>query len=127
MLPSIEQIEHSFGATHPGVYDAEKQLFVLNFRGLSFYFPVESKYQQTSGAGGAGRLGSLHFPAGSSPLVARMAIFSGQSAELSRAPELPPSCFHSQLYLRRAEVLRGARHTRGLRLHLCAQIGRAHV
>lgn len=48
MLPSIEQIEHSFGATHPGVYDAEKQLFVLNFRGLSFYFPVESKIHTIS-------------------------------------------------------------------------------
>lgn len=48
VLPSIEQIEHSFGATHPGVYDAEKQLFVLNFRGLSFYFPLESKFQTTS-------------------------------------------------------------------------------
>ena len=48
VLPSIEQIEHSFGATHPGVYDADKQLFVLNFRGLSFYFPVESKYQSSS-------------------------------------------------------------------------------
>lgn len=48
VLPSIEQIEHSFGATHPGVYDAEKQLFVLNFRGLSFYFPVESKVHTVS-------------------------------------------------------------------------------
>lgn len=45
VCPSIEQIEHSFGATHPGVYDADKQLFVLNFRGLSFSFPVETKFQ----------------------------------------------------------------------------------
>lgn len=27
VLPSIEQIEHSFGATHPGVYDSEKQVY----------------------------------------------------------------------------------------------------
>ena len=26
VLPSIEQIEHSFGATHPGVYDSDKQV-----------------------------------------------------------------------------------------------------
>lgn len=45
VLPSLEQIEHSFGATHPGVYDSEKELFTLNFRGLSFYFPVVSKFQ----------------------------------------------------------------------------------
>lgn len=48
ILPSIEQIEHSFGATHPGVYDADKQVFMLNFRGLSFYFPVESKFKTGS-------------------------------------------------------------------------------
>lgn len=45
VIPSIEQIEHSFGATHPGVYDQDKQIFQLNFRGLSFSFPVESKFQ----------------------------------------------------------------------------------
>lgn len=32
VLPSIEQIEHSFGATHPGVYDSDKQVFI------NFYF-----------------------------------------------------------------------------------------
>lgn len=48
ILPSIEQIEHSFGATHPGVYDSEKELFILNFRGLSFSFPVESKFQSSN-------------------------------------------------------------------------------
>lgn len=45
VLPSLEQIEHSFGATHPGVYDPEKEIFTLNFRGLSFYFQVTSKFQ----------------------------------------------------------------------------------
>ena len=28
VLPSIEQIEHSFGATHPGVYDSDKQVYL---------------------------------------------------------------------------------------------------
>jgi Uncharacterised protein family (UPF0183) len=45
IVPTVEQIENSFGATHPGMYDSGKQLFVLNFRGLTFYFPVDSKYQ----------------------------------------------------------------------------------
>lgn len=44
VVPSIEQIEHSFGATHPGVYDKERNIFQLNFRGLSFSFPVDSKF-----------------------------------------------------------------------------------
>lgn len=114
VLPSIEQIEHSFGATHPGVYDSEKQLFVLNFRGLSFYFPVESKFQTSS----THNLGSLHFPAGSSPLVSRMAVYHGASVEVATAPELPLSCYHGQLYLCKAEVLRGETYTKGVRLTL---------
>lgn len=64
LLPSIEQIEHSFGATHPGEYDSEKQVFTLNFRGLSFYFPVDSKYQK----GSTHNLASLQFPPGNSPV-----------------------------------------------------------
>ncbi|KAI8432652.1 hypothetical protein MSG28_013627 [Choristoneura fumiferana] len=38
-------VEHCFGATHPGLYDSQRHLFALNFRGLSFYFPVDSKFE----------------------------------------------------------------------------------
>ncbi|CAG9813130.1 unnamed protein product [Phaedon cochleariae] len=116
ILPSIEQIEHSFGATHPGVYDSEKQLFMLNFRGLSFYFPVESKFQ----CGSTHNLGSLQFPAGSSPLVSRMAIYCGSSVDHAYAPELPLTCYYGQLYLQKAEIIRGESYTRGLKLYLLA-------
>jgi len=73
VLPSIEQIEHSFGATHPGVYDAAKQLFALHFRGLSFYFPVDSKLH----SGYAHGLGSLVFLNGASPVVSKMSLYAG--------------------------------------------------
>lgn len=46
---------------------------MLNFRGLSFYFPIDSKFQP----GYAHGLGSLQFPNGTSPLVAKTAIFTG--------------------------------------------------
>jgi hypothetical protein len=45
ILPTIEQIESTFGSTHPAVYDATKNSFALNFRGLTFYFHVDSKTQ----------------------------------------------------------------------------------
>ncbi|GLH11145.1 hypothetical protein R5R35_007163 [Gryllus longicercus] len=117
VLPSIEQIEHSFGATHPGVYDAEKQLFVLNFRGLSFCFPVDSKYQP----GYAHGLGSLQFPTGESPVVSRTSIYTGSNLSESRSPPLPLCCYHNHLYMDRAEVLRERLSTRGLRLHLITE------
>ena len=31
--PTNDQIEMSFGATHPGVFDPANQQFILNFRG----------------------------------------------------------------------------------------------
>ncbi|XP_076673685.1 PHAF1 protein CG7083 isoform X4 [Andrena cerasifolii] len=123
VLPSIEQIEHSFGATHPGVYDSDKQVFVLNFRGLSFYFPIDSKFQP----GYAHGLGSLQFPNGTSPLVAKTAIYVGNMAAGSGSdehilktppPPLPLVCYHNNLYLGKADVMRDKTRTRGLRLHL---------
>ncbi|PNF19278.1 UPF0183 protein CG7083 [Cryptotermes secundus] len=114
VLPSIEQIEHSFGATHPGVYDTEKQLFMLNFRGLSFCFPVESKFQP----GYAHGLGSLQFPNGSSPVVSRTSVYTGNNLAESRSPALPLCCYHNHLYMERAEVLRERLRTTGIRLYL---------
>lgn len=114
VAPSIEQIEHSFGATHPGVYDAAKQLFALHFRGLSFYFPVDSKLQP----GYAHGLGSLHFANGASPVVSKMAIYSGNNMAESRPPPLPLCCYNQQMYLESATVLRSKAVTRGLRLQL---------
>ncbi|XP_040154048.1 UPF0183 protein CG7083 [Anopheles arabiensis] len=117
VVPSIEEIEHSFGATHPGVYDAAKQLFTLHFRGLSFYFPVDSKLQP----GYAHGLGSLHFPSGASPVVSKMVIYTGVNVLDSRPPPLPLSCYQQQLYLGAATVLRSAHGTRGLRLQLYSE------
>lgn len=114
VAPSIEQIEHSFGATHPGVYDAAKHLFALHFRGLSFYFPVDSKLQP----GYAHGLGSLHFPNGASPVVSKMALYCGGNISESKPPPLPLSCYNQQLYLESASILRNGSGTRGLRLQL---------
>ncbi|KAG5346768.1 U183 protein, partial [Acromyrmex charruanus] len=123
VLPSIEQIEHSFGATHPGVYDSEKQVFVLNFRGLSFYFPIDSKFHP----GYAHGLGSLQFPNGTSPLVAKTAIYVGnilasgsgeEHGSKTSPPPLPLVCYHNNLYLEKADIIRDKARTRGLKLHL---------
>ncbi|KAI5639190.1 hypothetical protein NE865_08255 [Phthorimaea operculella] len=124
ITPSIEQIEHCFGATHPGLYDSQRHLFALNFRGLSFYFPP----------GYAHGLGSLQFPNGGSPVVSRTTIYYGSQHQSSNTPQagtgtsvaaplpsLPLSCVRHQLHLRRATVLRDNHTTQGLRLHMFTQ------
>lgn len=123
ITPSIEQIEHCFGATHPGLYDSQRHLFALNFRGLSFYFPVDSKFEP----GYAHGLGSLQFPNGGSPVVSRTTIYYGSQHQVSNnsagslsaapLPSLPLSCYRQQLHLRRCVVLRNQNGTQGLRLH----------
>ena len=35
----------TFGATHPGVFDAERRVFTLTFRGLSFEFHADTQFQ----------------------------------------------------------------------------------
>lgn len=115
--PTIEQIDQSFGATHPGVYIAEKQLFVLNFRGLSFDFPIDSKFEPKYAHG----LGSLQFPNGASPVVARMCIYTGSSLNECRAPPLPVTCFHGNCFLECLEVLRENNVTKGLKFLLITE------
>lgn len=64
--------------------------------------------------------GSLHFPQGNSPLVSRMAIYYGPNVEQATSPELPLSCYQGQIYLCKADVLRGECYSKGLRLSLTA-------
>ena len=56
--PTIEQIDQSFGATRPGVYDEDKKIFTLTFRGLAFEFPAETEFQPSYG-GSRRELGKL--------------------------------------------------------------------
>ncbi|KAL7978703.1 hypothetical protein Chor_013192 [Crotalus horridus] len=89
--PTIEQIDQSFGATHPGVYNSAEQLFHLNFRGLSFSFQLDSwtetpKYEPNFAHG----LASLQIPHGAT--VKRMYIYSGNSLQDTKAPMMPLSC-----------------------------------
>ncbi|XP_040360971.2 phagosome assembly factor 1 isoform X3 [Ixodes scapularis] len=118
ILPTRQQIDDSFGATHPGDYDAAQQMFVLNFRGLSFSFQADPKLQS--------RMeevmnSSLHFPNGTSPVVSRMAIYYGNSLKDTRPPPLPLSCFYNSTYLQSLEVLRENATTVGVKLTLLTE------
>lgn len=114
--PTIEQVDQTFGATHPGVYDEEKQVFTLTFRGLSFEFPAETQFQPKYG-GIRQELGRLQFPPGESPRVSRMYIYCGNSLSDCVSPPLPPPrypCVHHQ----GVDILRRDRQTLGLRVRI---------
>lgn len=49
-----------------------------------------------------------------------MAIYSGSTVDQASAPELPLSCYHGQLYLQKAEIVRGEGFTKGIKLNLLA-------
>jgi len=110
--PTIEQIDQSFGATRPGVYDEERRRFTLTFRGLAFEFPAETKFQPSYG-GSRRELGRLQFPPGESPTVSHMSIYSGPSLSDCVAPPSPPSRLPS-LTARKMEVIRSGSRTIGL-------------
>ncbi|RXM33553.1 UPF0183 protein C16orf70 [Acipenser ruthenus] len=106
IAPTIEQIDQSFGATHPGVYNAAEQLFHLNFRGLSFSFQLDSwneapKYEIPHGA-----------------TVKRMYIYTGNSLQDTKAPAMPLACFLGNVFAECVEVLRDGTGPLGLRLRL---------
>ncbi|KAL1479213.1 hypothetical protein MTO96_052038 [Rhipicephalus appendiculatus] len=118
VLPTRQQIDDCFGATHPGEYDASQQMFVLHFRGLSFSFLADPKCKLDA-ALGSSPTGQL--PNGSSPLVSRMAIYYGNSLADTRPPPLPLCCFGNQSFLEGLEVLREGDTTLGVRLTLLTE------
>lgn len=118
VLPTRQQIDDCFGATHPGEFDASQQMFVLHFRGLSFSFLADPKCKLDA-ALGSSPTGQL--PNGSSPLVSRMAIYYGNSLTDTRPPPLPLCCFGNQSFLEALEVLREGDTTLGVRLTLLTE------
>ncbi|XP_078256633.1 phagosome assembly factor 1 isoform X5 [Rhinoraja longicauda] len=117
IAPTIEQIDQSFGATHPGVYNAAEQLFHLNFRGLSFSFQLDSwkeapKFEPKFAHG----LASLQIPHGAT--VKRMYIYTANSLQDTKAPMMPLSCFYGNVYAETVEVLRDPVGSLGLQLRL---------
>lgn len=117
IAPTIEQIDQSFGATHPGVYNPAEQLFHLNFRGLSFSFQLSMetpKYEPNFAHG----LASLQIPHGAT--VKRMYIYTGNSLQETKAPIMPLSCFHGNVYAETVDVLRDESGPSGLRFRLQA-------
>ncbi len=118
VIPTVDQIDRCFGATRPGVYDKQRQLFALHFRGLSFYFPVDLQYEPGRSHG----LGSLRFPGDSSPVLAKMIIYCGNNCAEAPVPQLPLSCYRGHVYCEDCHVIRNANGTKtlGLRLKLVA-------
>ncbi|TNN49495.1 UPF0183 protein C16orf70 [Liparis tanakae] len=117
IAPTIEQIDQSFGATHPGVYNAAEQLFHLNFRGLSFSFQLDSwneapKYEPNFAMG----LASLQIPHGA--MVKRMHIYTGNNLQETRAPTMPSACFLGNIFAESVDVLRDDAGPLGLKLRL---------
>lgn len=118
VIPTVDQIDRCFGATHPGLFDEHRQLFALDFRGLSFYFPVDSQYEPGRSHG----LGSLRFAEDYSPVLAKMIIYCGNNATEAPVPQLPLSCYRGHVYCEDCHVMRNANGTKtlGLRLMLVA-------
>ncbi|GFR23583.1 UPF0183 protein C16orf70 homolog [Trichonephila clavata] len=126
VAPTLEQIDHSFGATHPGEYHSSQQVFVLNFRGLTFAFAIDPKLQPSShqpkfneNPRYAHGVGSLQF--GSFPVVSKMSIYSGNSLSETRAPSLPNNSFCNHCYLENLDVLREGDETIGIKLRIITE------
>ncbi|XP_042896720.1 phagosome assembly factor 1 isoform X2 [Parasteatoda tepidariorum] len=139
--PTLEQIDHSFGATHPGgrsvshfknpfefaefrkpwlahwltEYHSSQQVFVLNFRGLTFAFAIDPSVPPRVTPG----LGSIQF--GSFPIVSKMSIYSGNSLSETRAPSLPNNSFCNHCYLENLDVLREGEETIGVKLKIITE------
>ncbi|KAF6023009.1 C16orf70 [Bugula neritina] len=116
--PTIEQINQSFGSTTPctEIFDENKQRFVMNFRGLAFFFSADDA--QTHPEGGA-RSGYRRLSSPSGIIkVTKLQIYHGASFTESQAPEIPLSVYNGICFLVKADVERANNMFSSLKLTL---------
>ncbi|XP_067930486.1 phagosome assembly factor 1-like [Watersipora subatra] len=111
--PTIQQISQSFGATIPctPVLDENRQMYVMNFRGLAFYFASENA---TANVGWDEDTGPSYWDM----KVIKMQIYRGSSAKTAQAPELPINLYTGVALLEKAQVQRSNNHFTSLDLTL---------
>lgn len=111
ILPTVDQIHHSFGPTLPGQVDTKQQLFVLLFRGVLFAFPFWNATNNNSISLERSDLNAV--------LLSRLCIFSGNDPSEAKPPSLPLECFHGNSFSDGVEVVRGSEgDIRGLKLQV---------
>ncbi|OUC47765.1 Rad21 / Rec8 like protein [Trichinella nativa] len=129
--PSIEKVNETFGATHPGgksflhviliieiiLYDSVQHVYILSWRGLSMLFPAEQNLKPFFTRG----LSSLHFADGTTLFVSKIVIYHGNSLTETTISKTPVSCYHGQCYAEKIEVMRSDVRTFGLNITLSSE------
>lgn len=103
-----------FGPTFPGMYDKDRAVYNLFYPGLSFTFPVPTKYTECFRNGEAELL--LEFPDGTTPITSRICIYDsstdskvgvGSSLRKASVPPLPASSLYmEEVYAKLGEEVR---------------------
>eukprot|EP01094_Clydonella_sp_ATCC50884_P017190 TRINITY_DN2944_c0_g1_i1.p1 TRINITY_DN2944_c0_g1~~TRINITY_DN2944_c0_g1_i1.p1 ORF type:complete len:222 (-),score=35.24 TRINITY_DN2944_c0_g1_i1:39-704(-) len=86
MAATFEVIYNRFGPTHPGKYDTRSQCYELHYPGITFTFPIPTKYVNKYSSG---RDMPLKFPDDSTPQVSRMLVYFGVKGRATLPPPVP--------------------------------------
>ncbi|KAL0208518.1 hypothetical protein P9112_011105 [Eukaryota sp. TZLM1-RC] len=84
--PRLNFLYEVFGATTPGIYDAESQLFKLRYPCMEFHFPIANQYQKYFEKSNLNI--RVDYPDGAAPVASKMKFF--YSYKLEDEPKLPP-------------------------------------
>ncbi|KRZ29224.1 Double-strand-break repair protein rad21 -like protein, partial [Trichinella pseudospiralis] len=125
--PSIEKVNETFGATHPGgkavlhvviiIEIILQHVYILSWRGLSMLFPAEQNLKPFFARG----LSSLHFADGTTLFVSKIVIYHGNSLTETTISKTPVSCYHGHCYAEKIEVMRSDVRTIGLNITLSSE------
>lgn len=118
IVPTIDQINEIFGITHPGHYDNQSNVFLLQFPGLHFTFNIDYPAESRVTHG----IQSLHYNnARQAPSVSKISIYVGNKRETAIPPEIPFICLNKDVFANKITVLRDGKTTKGLQLNLFMQ------
>ncbi|KAI8089869.1 uncharacterized protein BX664DRAFT_334119 [Halteromyces radiatus] len=87
-IPTFLLIYKCFGPTYLGEFKADQNIYILNYPGLSFTFPIPQKYNHLYT--NSTEL-PLEFPDGTTPIASKMYLFHSQNSNWETASPPPIS------------------------------------
>eukprot|EP01135_Chromosphaera_perkinsii_P007843 Nk52_evm35s1020 gene=Nk52_evmTU35s1020 len=91
--PTFVLIYKLFGPSYPGDYDSVHQQYILNYPGLSFYFPIPKQHESLYTNSKSGAELPLEFPDGTTPVTNRVCVYTQldavkSSRDCTKVPDL---------------------------------------
>eukprot|EP00761_Pharyngomonas_kirbyi_P000534 gb/GECH01000534.1/.p1 GENE.gb/GECH01000534.1/~~gb/GECH01000534.1/.p1 ORF type:complete len:437 (+),score=111.86 gb/GECH01000534.1/:1-1311(+) len=88
-VPTFVQVYQLFGPTYPGKFQQSSRTYHLHYSGVTFLFPIPSKYEREYAASSDSDEIPMELPDGTTPVARSMRVFYGKDPDHLQLPSIP--------------------------------------